>query len=407
MNRTEANNIWFLLETLTKHRGLIFWIVTLATLVSVATAFLLPQWYRATALLLPPKNVTVSTGEIRGLSEVASVTGGLTLPVMVTPSDVYARILESETVAAGIIEQFNLQTLFETENFTETYLALKERAEFEVTDEGLLQVSMEDKDPQMAADIANAFVSQLEAINRELTAQWAGRNRIFIQKRLAQVKTDLDSARLELREFETSNYTVDLEEQTRLAIDQAISLKIILDSTDREERLLQTELSDDNLQLKEARLRGDVIRQQLRQLEKGTLDSSFFSLPISAIPALRGRYLELQSRVGVSLSIYELLLQQWEEARISENENQTTMSVLDRARPPQLRSRPQRTIIVVGTFALSLILSIILAAMIEYFERLRLRSPDDYARLALFINAYFGWLPGIKRISVTKAAEES
>lgn len=407
MSRSEANNIWFLLEILTRHRSFIIWVVTVATLVSVATAFLIPQWYRATALLLPPKNATVSSGEMSRLSEVASVTGGLTLPVMVTPSDVYARMLKSETLAAGIIEQFDLQTRFETDNADETYLALMERAEFEVTVEGLLQVSMEDKDPQMAADIANAFIIKLEEINRELTAQWAGRNRIFIQKRLAQVKTDLDSARLELRDFETANYTVDLEEQTRLAIDQAISLKIKLDSTNRIERLLQSELSEGNAQLEKAKLRGDVIRHQLSQLESGTSDRSFFSLPISAIPVLRGRYRELQSRVDVSMKLYELLLHQWEEARIAENENQTTMSVLDRARPPQLRSRPRRTLIVVGTFALSLILSIILAAMIEYLERLRLRSPDDYARLALFINGYFGWLPGIKRISASKAAEES
>lgn len=407
MNRTEANNIWFLLETLTNHRRLIFWIVTIATLVSVATAFALPQWYRATALLLPPKNVTNSAGEASRLSEVASVTGGLTLPVMVTPSDVYARMMKTKTIAFGIIEQFDLQTRFGTDNSSETYLALMERTEFDVTDEGLLQVSMEDKDPQMAADIANAFVLHLETINRELTAGWARRNRVFIQKRLAKVKNDLDSARLELRVFETNNYAVDLEEQTRLAIDQAISLKILLDSADIAVRVLQSELSDDNVQLRVARTRGDAIRQQLRRLEAGTSDSSFFSLPISAIPALRGRYQELQSRVDVNSILHELLLQQWEEARIAENENQTTMSVLDRARPPELRSRPQRTLIVVGTFALSLIFSIILAAMIDYFELLRLRSPDDYVRVALFINGYFGWLPGIKKISVTKAAEES
>lgn len=394
---TQSNNLWLFLELLARRRGLIFGIVLLAVIAAVVISFILPKWYQAEALLLPPKDVSSTIEGLSRLEEVVSVTGGLNLPVMVTPSDVYARILRSRTIADRVIEQFNLKSRYETTTQFETYLALHSHTNFAVTDEGLLSITVEDKDPQAAADMANAFVDEIGRVNQEIVTARARQNREFIQSRLEQVTIELDSARAALQRFQETYRAVDFDEQTRLAIEQASQLKIDLARVELDMQLAERQLGRNNPELMEKRQRRDIIQEQLNKLEIGGADSSFFSLPVASIPALRGQYEMLYSRVRVSESLFNILLEQLEQAKIQEGQQSPTISVLDRARVPEIKSRPQRALIVGGTFVFAFIFAILLAAILEYLARLRDHRPEDYRRAMFVVNAFFGWIPGVGR----------
>ena len=396
MSDTRANNLWLMLEVLAKRRTLIIVVTVIVTLLAAGISLILPQWYEAGALLLPPKDASVPIGSLSQLGEVVSVVEGLNLPVMVTPSDVYARMLRSRTVAGNVIDSFDLQQYYETESMTDTYLALAGHSRFEVTEEGLLGVYVEDRSPQMAADLANAFVEELDRLNRRISSGRALRNREFIEDRVAQVKGQLDSARREFENFQMANRAVDFDQQTRLAVEQAISLKVSLSALEIEIRMKEQVLGQDNPELVEYRRRREVIKQELNNLEKGSGDSSFFALPIASVPGLKGQYEELYSKVSVNEQLYAILLEQLEQAKLAENEDLPTVSILDYATPPEVRSRPQRSLIVLSAFILSLIVSILLAAILEYFSRLREQNPEDYRRAMFVVRSFLGWLPGIK-----------
>lgn len=396
MTESESNNLWLFLEVLARRRTLIFTLVLIATLAAVVISFILPQWYEANALLLPPKDSSLPIGGLSQLAEIASVVEGLNLPVMVTPSDVYARMLSSRTVASAIVDSFDLKTRYKTETLTDTYLALAQHSRFGVTEEGLLSLAVEDRDPQIAADIANGFVAELDRLNRDISSGRARRNREFVEDRVSQVETQLDSARHEFERFQMANKAVDFDEQTRLAVEQAIVLKVSLSTIEIDIRMKEQLMGADNPELIEKRRQRDVIKQELNNLERGTGDSSFFSLPISAVPGLRGRYEVLYSRVSVNERLYAILLEQLEQAKLTENEDLPTVSVLDYATPPEIRSRPQRSLIVIATFLISFIVAVFLAATLEYFRRLRERNPDDYQRAMFVVRSFLGWLPGLK-----------
>ncbi len=401
MSQTPSNNFWLLLEMLARRRLFIIVFVIVATLLSVAVALVLPKWYQASALLLPPKDLSLPIPGLARLSEVVSITKGADLPVMVTPSDVYVRILKSRTIAERIIERFDLNTRFAADYFKQTYEVLMSRSEFKVTDEGLLLISFEDKDPTVAADVVNAFVEELDRVNREIALERVRQNRNFIEERLAQVKQELASARKEFENFQLENRAVDFDEQTRLAVGQAIKLKITLAELDIELKMRERNLAEDNTELVELRRRRHLVSEQLRQLEVSNPDSSFFSLPVASIPALRGQYEVLYSRVRVGESLYRILLEQLEQAKIQENENIPTISILDRAKPPDTKSKPKRLLIVSGTFGLSVLFAVFMSAFLEYLARLKQNSPEDYARILFFTEAFFGWLPGVKKANRT------
>lgn len=397
MNRTETSNLWLFLELMARRRSLIVGLVLICTATAVIISFLLPKWYEAEAVLLPPKDLSFAGPGQGYLTDLASLTKGLDLPVMVTPSDVYARMLKSRSIANRVIDQFDLLTRFKDDNMTMAYETLMDRASFKVTGEGLLEITFLDKDPQLAADVTNAFVKELERVNEEIVTARIRQNRVFVEGRLESVKATVDSARHEFEAFQVTHKAIDFGEQTRLAIEQAIGLKVQLAELNIDVKLNESKLGSDNRKLLELKQHQSAIREQLKLLENSNADSSFFSLPISAMPSLRGQYEVLYSRVRVNESLYQILLKQYEQAKFQEQEYSSTISVLDWATPPEIKSRPKRLLIVAATFVLSLLLAIFLGATAEYMSRLKESSPENHRRMELFTAAYLGWLPGIKR----------
>jgi uncharacterized protein involved in exopolysaccharide biosynthesis len=386
-----------LLEAVAVHRGLVVGLIVFGTLLSVVIALVLPKWYKGEALLLPPKEQTIQSAGLAELAEVTSVAGGLNLPVLVTPSDLYARMLRSHAICDPITEKFSLAERFGSGNRTETYVELMARSRFQVTDEGLLSIGVEDKDPQMAADLANAFVDELMSLDQKISSSRATQNRQFVEERLVRVKGKLDSSRRALEEFQRANRAVDFDAQTRLAIAQATDLKVALAKVDLEVKSLERVVGEDNAELIDKKARLQIIQRQLNDLEEGGRDSSYFSLPVSRIPQLKGEYELLYSDVKVNEALYETLLGLLEQAKVQEGSQAGTFSVLDRARAPELRSRPKRSLIVLAGAGFSLVLSLLLAAWLEYVRRLEESSPEDYRRVMGFIEAFLGWLPGIRR----------
>jgi hypothetical protein len=58
-------------------------------------------------------------------------------------------------------------------------------------------------------------------------------------------------------------------------------------------------------------------------------------------------------------------------------------------------------LIVSATFTFSLFFAVLWSAFLEYMARLKQNRPEDYARVMMFINAFFGWLPGVKKAPKT------
>ena len=397
MNQEKSSNFWLFLEVLANRRGMILGIVILAIIGSVLAALLLPKWYKAEALLLPPKNIASSFVGSSNFSEAVSITGGLNLPVLATPNDLYARMLQSRTVTKIVIDKFDLQKHYNTQTAKETYDALLYYTTIRVTEEGLLSISVEDKDPQFSADITNALIDALDSVNKSIISDRINQTKEFVETRLQQVLLALDTARSDLQNFQSKYKTVDFDQQTRLAIEQAIQLKIKLAELELKIQMSEISLGKNNAELVDLKQQRTIIKGQLDNLENTNSDSSYFSLPVAEIPQLKGEYEQLYSKVKVSEALYQVLLEQREQAKMKEFEKLPTLSVLDKAEVPQIKSKPKRTYIVVGTTAISFFIAVFLAAILEYFRKLQSSSPEDYNRAVHFLSAYFGWLPGIKK----------
>ncbi|SYZ74203.1 putative Lipopolysaccharide biosynthesis protein [Candidatus Zixiibacteriota bacterium] len=390
-------NLWKILEVIAlRIKFIIIFVITVAV-ISAIISLLLPRWYRASTLLLPPKEESMKLGQSTGIEDLVSITSGLVLPIRATPSDVYARILRSRAVAEKVMAANKLKDYYHLQSDLDLFKRLENQSEFRVTDEGLLQITYSDRNPAMAAQIANSYADELDKLNREVSTSRARTARDFISGRLAEVSRDLDSARLALKDFQDKYKAIDLDQQTQLAIQSAVGLKVALAESEIDLKVKEKSLSPNHPDVIALRRKIEEIKGQILALENGTGDGSILSLPVASVPALRIKLAELTGRVKEAEALYQTLSQQLENVKIQEKMDTPTISVLDMAYPPDLPYRPQKTRIVLASTAGAVFLAIFLALFLNYLSNLKKNSPDDYNRAKTFFNVFLGWLPGISR----------
>jgi tyrosine-protein kinase Etk/Wzc len=82
---------------------------------------------------------------------------------------------------------------------------------------------------------------------------------------------------------------------------------------------------------------------------------------LADVPDVALQYVRLKRSVEVQTSVYTMLLGEYEKARIEEARDTPVVQVLDKAAPPNLRSRPKRKMLVVVGVLLGLGWSVLVA----------------------------------------------
>src|ERR1035437_8039373 len=179
-----------------------FLIVTVAALV---VSFLLPQWFLATATVLPPQNQSLSSSMLGGASSLLkSLPLGGKLGGAGSGTYNHLAILNSRTAMERVVTKFDLITVYEVsdKSLEKTIKQLRENTSFTFTDEDYISIEVYDKNPQRAADIANYFVDILNEMSIALATIEGKNNRIFIEKRLAQRQEELKKSEEALKTYQ-------------------------------------------------------------------------------------------------------------------------------------------------------------------------------------------------------------
>src|SRR3990170_629928 len=189
-----------------KYRWFLFWFVFIITASALTYALLAPKWYKASASVLPAEN-TDFLSAFSGLSALAksfSPSKGLAALTGNSEFDRYMAILKSSTMIDDVINKFELKKEYELEGayYEKVVKAFIGNMELEVQNEGNLTLSIYDKNPQKAADIANYMISRLNEINTNLSVTNAKANREFIEKRYFQNVADINQLENNMRKFQ-------------------------------------------------------------------------------------------------------------------------------------------------------------------------------------------------------------
>lgn len=392
----ENQQFWLnLFLTLLRWRKFLFVTVFSVALIVAGISLLLPNWYRGEAAILPPENQT------QGLSLssfVPSIIGAMELPVMASPSDVIASMAQSRTVIDSVIMTMNLEEVYGTDNIDKAVKEFRGLLSVKVLDNGIIDISYLSKDPQLAADVTNELLHILDHVNRNVTVTKARNTRVFIQSRLEEVRAALQASEDSLAVFQTRHQAMALDEQTKAQIEIVAKLEGERALAEVERDLLANTLSPNHPQVRAAAERVRELTKQIEQIQYGgdsTTVAYLLRRPLVDVPDLAIELARLMRRVKTNETIYELLMSQFEQAKIEESRTTSTISVLDYASVPKLKDRPKRSQLVLLAVLISGILSLLWIWLIEYLLQVKQKDPARFSRVKMLLDQI--WLPRLSK----------
>jgi uncharacterized protein involved in exopolysaccharide biosynthesis len=372
-----------LLLVLSRRRKTILQITLAATLVAVFVSLLLPKMYTATATILPPQESQSSLSSILGQFGALSGLAGRDLGLK-NPSDLFVAMLRSRSIEDQLIDSSDLRKVYGVKTYQEARKKLEDRSQIAAGDEGLITISVSDRDPNRAAELANAYVGGLHSLNEHLAISEAAQRRLFYQQKLDAEREDLSRADLALRQVQENSGLIQPEAQGRAIVDAVANTRAEVAIQEVKLQAMRTYATENNPDLRRAEQELAGLRAQLAKLERSTgdLGNGNLEVPTRRLPEVELDYLRRMRDVKYHEAVYEFLSKQLEAARIDEAKDAVIVQVVDKAAAPEKKSSPRRTLIVLVTAILAFLFSCLWALLAEVVKR-KQYDPNDRARLAL------------------------
>lgn len=308
----------------------------IATVAIVGLSFLLPNRYMAASVMLPPNDDSELMGLFSGIAGGAGLARGLGLSSG-SRSNVFIGVLRSARINQRLVEGFNLVQVYKAKDAERAGRELGSSTSITLTNEGFIRVAVTDKDRSRAAELANAYVEELDRFLRDNAIAGARQRRGFLEKRLAETQQALIVAEDAFQEFQVRKRLPLSGEQGERAAEAAAELIA-------QKVRLELELGTLESVSRTANPRAEELRMQIQQI-----DAELVKIPPSATELARlYRHVRIQERILI------VLAEESERARVMELKNIPVVEVVDRATLPLHKSSPRRSAIAAATFAIAL-----------------------------------------------------
>jgi uncharacterized protein involved in exopolysaccharide biosynthesis len=379
----KAEKLWVLWRS----RAFIWGVLWKTLLASIVVAFLVPPHYQSAVRFVPGENSSNSGGgSMMGLlskaiggSDSLSSNFGVDAAGLLgakTPGAFYVEVLKSRTVQDRLINRFDLRARYRKSTYLEARKKLTKFTEIEEDKKsGVITLTVADYEPKVAAQIANAYVEELNRLAVDLNTSSAHRERQFLEQRLATAKEDLATASAGLSQFTSKNSMVDPQNEGRAVMDAAARLQGELIASQTELKGLQEIYSDDNIRVRTLKARMAELQSQIRKLvgsnsdarnsnarngDAPAQDSAEGSAPYPSmhnLPSLGSHYADLYREAKIQEAVYAFVTQQFEMAKIQEAKELPIVRVMDAGVASEKKSSPSRTLIVAGSVFGALVLA--------------------------------------------------
>ncbi len=353
-------------------------------LIATVMAVLTPNRYEAVTRLMPPESSSgggmAMISALVGKSSAAPGLSSLASDLLGTKTSgaLYMEALRSRTVEDRLVNRFDLRRVYWVRYMEDARQYLEGNTSIsEDHKSGVITVSVSDRNRQRATALAQAYVEELNRLMSEVSTSSARRERVFIEQRLITVKEDLHRAAEEFSQFASQNTTLDVTAQTKAMVEAGADLQGSLMAAQSELEGLEQIYTPNNVRVRSLRARVDELRRQLGEMagsrpsassapgaggnvppvlgdqspggaaSSSKQPSDMIYPSIRKLPLLAVRWAELYQQAKVQETVFQLLTQEYELAKIQEAKEIPTAKVMDQAIPPERKSFPPRVLLII------------------------------------------------------------
>lgn len=367
---------------LAKRKFLILKFTAGAAVLSLITCLLLPSYYTATTKILPPQQEhSMAMAMLGQLGPLLGATAGKDFGLR-NPNDLYVAMLHSRTVEDALLDHFALMGVYKEKFRMDARRRLESLTEIIAGKDGVISVSVDDRDPRRAAAIANAYVDQLTKLTKTLAVTEAAKQRLFFEGEVRSASGDLAVAEQALKQTEESTGIIQLDNQSKVMLQSYADLRAQVAAKEVEVQSMQAYATPENPRLIRTQQELSALRAQLARFEHGASGNSPADVGLTKVPGAGLEYVRKLREVKYRETLLELLTKQYEVARIDEAKDASIIQVLDPAVAPERKSWPHRAIIVFLVTLLAFQISLIWAYVSESWQQAK-EDPQQLARLQI------------------------
>ncbi|MCE5274134.1 MAG: Wzz/FepE/Etk N-terminal domain-containing protein [Syntrophaceae bacterium] len=368
-----------LLIVLAKRKRFIIGITFGAAALMVVISLLMPAVYRAeTRILSPQTSSSMATQLLNQMGGASALLGG-SLGIK-SPDLLYIEMLKSRPVLDRIIDRYGLMKLYDAETREDARLSLKENL-FAKNDmkSGVITVGVEDRDPERAAGMANAFIEELRTVNKGLSITEAAQRRLFFEEQMRDTKAALTKAEEAMKGFQERSGAVQIEAQAGAVIEGISQLKAQIAAKEVQIRVMRTYSTPQNPDILRAEEELKGMGAQLGKLESKSKGGSVI-VSTGNLPSAGMEYVRRMRDLKFNETFYELLQSQYQAARLDEARDATVIQVMEKAVPPEKKAKPRRILLVMVAMIAGFFIALCGAFFLEFRERAK-SDPESSEKL--------------------------
>ena len=347
---------------LAKSKKLIIFFPLVAVMVAIVVTLLLPNVYKASVTLLPPQQAQSATAAI--LSQLGGVAGAAAgVAGLKNPNDLYVGMLKSRTIANSLIEKYDLKKVYDLESLEKTRAALESNSLVSSAKDGLITITVEDKNQKLVAKIANSYSEELLKLTRTLAITEAAKRRLFFEQQLTLAKNNLATAEMLLKSALDVRGVISVDSDSRAIVETVSRLRAQVSAKEIQLNSMDVFVTKNNQEYKRIQAELISLRAELSKLENGRVGEVTPAQNLNNQAGLEN--IKILRDVKYYQMLYELLSKQYEAARLDEAKDSSIIQVLDPATEPERKSGPKRAIIVIATFVGAFLAALIWALLRE------------------------------------------
>ncbi|MFG6468721.1 Wzz/FepE/Etk N-terminal domain-containing protein [Roseateles sp. BYS87W] len=309
-----------------------------AAALALGASYLVTPTFTARTSFMPPQQQQGSAaGAIASLGALAGLSGSVR-----NTGDQFVTFVQSRTVADGLLQRFDLKTVYDEKLAHDVRLKLADRTRVSIgKKDGVITLEVDDESPQRAADMANAYVEEVRKLTAGLTLTEAQQRRAFFEGQLKQVRAKLDSAQAALQGTGVS--TESIKAEPKAAVEALAKLRAELTNAEVRLQMLSSSLSSNTPEVQQQTAAVSRLRAELNRAGQAER---------SAPGGYVGAYREFKYQE----TLFDLIARQYELARVDESRDGGQLQVIDVAQVPERKSKPKRSFFMIAGFALGLLL---------------------------------------------------
>jgi tyrosine-protein kinase Etk/Wzc len=350
-----------LTTTLGEEKKLVFGLPLVAGLIAIVAVLVMTPVYTAKTTLLPPQigtggGAAAALASLGGLAGLAGVSAGG------TTTDTVIAMLQSRSAKDQIIEQFDLLNYYEAPLREDVYQALDSLVRVSSDKKSnIITVEVDDKDPQQAAKMANAYYQVLRGLMTRVAVTEAQQRRQFFEDQFLTAKEQLSSAEVRLKETQERTGLVELKSQAEATIGAVARLRGEIAQREVQLSAMRTFATPENSDYRRVVAELHGLRAELKKLDKGGVGGELGLVSAGNLPEQGLEYVRALREVKYHEAVFEIMAKQFELAKVDEAKDGGSVQQLDAAVAPERKSKPKRTLIVVLSVLAAGFLAVLIA----------------------------------------------